>query len=315
VQTREKWPLDRAMRGVKDTLCACVDAGYDLLHVDPTVDRTLPADEPMPIDLVVERTLELIGSAESHRRHENLPPISYEVGTEEVHGGLADMSVFTRFLDGLKNGLAERGLTDVWPCFVVGKVGTDLHTTLFDPDVARELAPAAAPYGSVIKGHYTDSVSNPEAYPEAGMGGANVGPEFTEAEYEALEGLARREQELSGARRIESPSGIMDALRDEVIASGRWEKWLQPEEEGLPFDQLSPERQAWLVRTGCRYIWAKPTVAEARQRLYSNLSGAGEPGEEVVLRAIADVMRKYYRAFRLEGTLPRIEGELGHGQT
>jgi tagatose-1,6-bisphosphate aldolase non-catalytic subunit AgaZ/GatZ len=310
IQTREQWPLEKAMQGVKDSLAACLDAGYDLLHVDPTVDRTRPEDQPMPIDLVTERTLELIEFAECHRRSKGLPPASYEVGTEEVHGGLADMGVFRQFLDGLKGGLAERGLSEVWPCFVVGKVGTDLHTTEFDPAVARELAEAAAPYGSVIKGHYTDSVSNPEAYPEAGMGGANVGPEFTEAEYEALQHLVEREQELTRAGKVKGASGLMDALTAAVVASGRWEKWRQPDEEGKSFDELSPERQGWLVRTGCRYIWAQPEVVAARQRLYANLEAAGEPGEEVVLRAIADVMHRYYRAFGLTGTLSQVEAAL-----
>jgi len=55
------------------------------------------------------------------------------VGTEEVHGGLADMKVFSRFLKQLKKGLEENSLADAWPCFVVGKVGTDLHTSTFDP--------------------------------------------------------------------------------------------------------------------------------------------------------------------------------------
>lgn len=310
IQTKEGWPLERAMAGVKQSLAACLDAGYDLLHVDPTVDRTLPKDQPMPIELVIERTLELIESAERHRRQAGYPPVSYEVGTEEVHGGLADMSVFRRFLDGLKAGLAERGLGDVWPCFVVGKVGTDLHTTEFDPAVARELVDTAAPYGSLIKGHYTDSVGNPEAYPEAGMGGANVGPEFTEAEYEALEQLAQRERELAAEGTIGDASAIMEALRDAVVASGRWEKWRQPEEEGKAFEELSEERQGWLVRTGCRYIWSQPEVVAARRRLYENLEAAGEPGEEAVLRRIADAMMKYYRSFRVEGTLELIEQQL-----
>jgi len=310
VQTREKWPLERAMQGVKDSLTACLDAGYDLLHVDPTVDRTLPPDQPMPIDVVIERTLELLEFAESHRREKGLPPVSYEVGTEEVHGGLADMRVFGRFLDGLKMGLEERGFPEVWPCFVVGKVGTDLHTTEFDPVVARRLTEAAAPYGSVIKGHYTDSVSNPEAYAEAGMGGANVGPEFTEAEYAALEKLVADEERLAGEGKVSEKSGLMDALRQAVVASGRWEKWRLPDEEGGSFDELSPERQGWLVRTGCRYIWADPEVAAARRRLYANMETAGEWGEELVLRAIGEVMHKYYRAFRLAGTLREIEAAL-----
>ena len=290
VQTREGWPLERAMAGVKDSLAACLDAGYDLLHVDPTVDRTLPKGQPMPIEMVIERTLELIRFAESHRRGKGLPPVSYEVGTEEVHGGLADMSVFRRFLEGLKSGLKEAGLSDAWPCFVVGKVGTDLHTTEFDPAVARELVSAAREYGSVIKGHYSDSVSNPEAYPKAGMGGANVGPEFTEAEYEALEELAAQETELAESGRVRETSGMMEALKAAVVASGRWEKWRQPDEEGKAFEELSRERQGWLVRTGCRYIWAEAEVTAARRRLYANMEAAGEKGEEVVLRRIADVM-------------------------
>jgi len=307
VQAREGWPLERAMEGVKDSLAACLDAGYDLLHIDPTVDRTLPKDRPMPIALVIERTLELIEFSERRRRGTGMPRVSYEVGTEEVHGGLADLSIFRRFLDGLKEGLRARELADVWPCFVVGKVGTDLHTAEFDPEVARELVAVAAEYGSAIKGHYSDSVSNPEAYPEAGMGGANVGPEFTEAEYEALQQLSRGEKELAGAGEVSETSGMMEALRDAVVQSGRWEKWRQPEEEGKGFEELSPERQGWLVRTGCRYIWAEPKVAAARKQLYANVDG----GEERVLRKIADVMSKYYRAFRLEGTLRRIEEAVG----
>ena len=310
VQTGEMWSLDRAMEGVKESLAACLDAGYDLLHVDPTVDRTLPKGAAMPIEIVIERTLELIGFAESHRRENGLPPVSYEVGTEEVHGGLADMSVFRRFLEGLKKGLAERGLSDVWPCFVVGKVGTDLHTAEFDPVVARELAEVATPFGSVIKGHYTDSVANPQAYPEAGMGGANVGPEFTEAEYDALESVSKRESDLAAAGRVTQRSGMMEVLRRAVVASGRWEKWRQPGEEGKAFDELSPRRQRWLLRTGCRYIWAEPEVAAARRKLYANLSATGEKAGEVVADAIAAVMMKYHRAFGLEGTLRMIEDAL-----
>jgi tagatose-1,6-bisphosphate aldolase non-catalytic subunit AgaZ/GatZ len=219
--------------------------------------------------------------------------------------------VFRQFLQGLRSGLAEAGLADVWPCFVVGKVGTDLHTTEFDPEVARELVTVAAEYGSFIKGHYSDSVSNPEAYPQAGMGGANVGPEFTEAEYEALADLVAKEDTLVGEGKIARASGMMEALTQAVVDSGRWEKWRQPEEEEKPFDELSPERQGWLVRTGCRYIWSQAEVVAARARLYQNLESAGEKAEEIVLTRIAEVMKKYYRAFLLEGTLRLIESRLG----
>ncbi len=312
-QTIEKWPLERAMQGVKDSLVACIDAGYDLLHIDPTVDRTLAGGEAISINTVAERTVDMIDHAERHRRSANLPRISYEVGTEEVHGGLADMNTFRRFLNGLREGLDKCGLQDVWPCFVVGKVGTDLHTTLFDPDVAVELVKTAAEHGSFIKGHYTDGVENPEAYPESGMGGANVGPEFTEAEYFSLKKLSMSESEFVRQGKLESESGLMQALEDAVVASGRWEKWRQADESGKKFSALAVERREWLVRTGCRYIWTADGVVEARGQLYANLSAMGIDGESQVIDGIVRTMDKYFEKFNLTGTIPRIEKELEEG--
>ncbi len=297
--TIEGWSLKECMDWVKRSFEAAIDAGYDLLHVDPTVDRTLPSGTPLPVTTVIERTVELIEHAERYRRSRGLPPISYEVGTEEVHGGLADLRVFEAFLSGLKEALEARGLSHVWPIFVVGKVGTDLHTTLFDPHVARTLAEKARPYGSFIKGHYTDYVENPEAYPESGMGAANVGPEFTEEEYNALEELACLEEELAQRGLVPRRSEILEVLARAVHRSNRWKKWLLPEEEGKDLFDLPEARRLWLVKTGCRYIWADPEVVAARALLYENLRRNGYFPEEIVLLAIERALDKYFRAFNL----------------
>ena len=310
VQRRENWAVERAMAAVKGSLLACLEGGYDLLHIDTTIDWPQDSDRPVPIQLVTRRTLELIGEAEAFRRARGLSPVSYEVGTEEVHGGLADMDTFRLFLEGLKAGLAERGLSDVWPCFVVGKVGTDLHTTEFDPKVAGQLTQILAQYGSALKGHYTDWVSNPEAYPRARVGGANVGPEFSEVEYNALAELSRREQELVGTNEDGRHSGVLAAIRRGVIGSGRWARWRLPGERGKSFDELSPERQDWMVRTGCRYVWLEPSVVASRGALCANLASAGIDAEETVLSGIGESIRRYCRAFALEGTLPRIEAAI-----
>jgi hypothetical protein len=233
--TLEQWALDASMDGVKRSLIAALEAGYDLLHVDPTVDRTLPPGESIRIEVVVERTLTLIRHVEAHRRNRRLPPIAYEVGTEEVHVGLADLAAFRTFLRGLQSGLSRAGLDDVWPCFVVGKVGTDLHTTTFDADVALGLYREVQSCGSVIKGHYTDNVENPAAYPASFMGGANVGPEFTEIKHDALVELEAREQTVLGKQALAQASGIGRALEAAVFGSERWKKWLQSGEVGRDF--------------------------------------------------------------------------------
>jgi len=304
VHTRDRLSLAETMAEVKATLTACLEAGYALLHVDPTVDRTLALGQPLPIGVVVERTVELIAHAEMERVRLGLPPVSYEVGTEEVHGGLVDWDNFGRFLSGLQARLEAARLAHAWPCFIVGKVGTDLHTTTFDLQSARRLYERVAPLGSLVKGHYTDWVANPADYPATGMGGANVGPEFTATELAALHELCARESNLPGR----SPSGFQEALRTAVLESNRWQKWLLPDEVGRGFDQLVPARQEWLVATGARYIWTDPRVVAARQRLYDHLRPALPDPHRFVVERIAQNVQVYVDAFNLKDSAEILAG-------
>lgn len=284
--------LDETMSAVKDSLEACISAGYGLLHIDPTVDRSISQDDPIPIDIVVDRTLELIRHAEQFRIANGFPKIAYEVGTEEVHGGLANLDSFERFLTLLDDGLKRDGLQDAWPCFVVGKVGTDLHTTYFEPQMARDLTERTRKYRALVKGHYSDYVDNPEDYPTSGMGGANVGPEFTEEEFHALSTLMDRERKLG------MDSGLYDALTNAVRDSNRWQKWLFKDEAKLDLSELAPERRNWIIRTCSRYIWTQPDVLHARATLYENLKPYINADAFVILK-IKTAILKYFHAFNL----------------
>ena len=301
LHNREKWPYSKTMTAVKATFEAAIEAGYDLIHVDPTIDITLTGGKMISIEVVAERTLELIAQAENFRLKSNFPRISYEVGTEEVHGGLADLDVFKRFLELLKKGLEQRDLREVWPCFVVGKVGTDLHTTTFDPIVARQLTEIAKSYGSLIKGHYSDNVTNPEAYPELGMGAANIGPEFTEMEYDALIELELLQQTLFEEGKIAKPAAMKKVLWESVVKSGRWRKWLHENENPDNFFDNSFERQEWLIKTGCRYIWEDPEVVSTRSRLYQHLGMQGIEAVAIVESSIERAMDRYFYTFNLVG--------------
>ena len=297
--TAGRYSYEQTIDAVKRSIEACIDAGYALLHIDPTVDRRQPQGKAPSIEWVVERTVELIAHAEAYRQRQNRHPISYEVGTEEVQGGLADVDAFDAFLDGLDAALKAHNLADAWPCFVVGKVGTDLDTTAFDPAIARQLTENVRPYGARIKGHYTDYVANPEDYPLSGMGGANVGPEFTEVEHEALMDLVQLEKKLGRS------SGLKTVLRKAVVQSGRWTKWLHPDEEGCPFEALDEDRKQWLVRTGSRYVWTDPHVQAARRRLYQNLRGYRDADAYVIWRIKTAVLH-YFHAFNLIGLNQRL---------
>lgn len=298
-QTIEHWTYEQAMEGVKQSFRSAVDAGYDMIHVDPTVDRTLPKGQIIKIETVAERTIELITYIENYRKSKGIPKISYEVGTEEVHGGLADETVFNKFLLLLKEGLAKNGCGDAWPDFIVGKVGTDLSTTYFDPVVAKKLTSTVAKYGSYIKGHYTDDVANPEEYPICGMGAANVGPEFTVSEYNALEELEGLEKKLYEEGRVAILSGMMGTLEKLIVVSGRWKKWINEDESADDFYAISPERRRWLIGTGARYVWQNPEAVAARISLYDNLNQNGIDAEEIVLSNIEKDIDKYFHAFNI----------------
>ena len=294
IQASEKWDLDKCMNWIKRSFEASLLAGYDLIHIDPTVDIF---NRQIKIETVVERTLGLISHVEKFRKSKKIKPISYEVGTEEVDGGLANINIFKKFLKLLKDGLKNIGLEYVWPIFIVAKVGTDLHTSKFDSTVAKLLVNITKDYGSYIKGHYTDFVSNPEDYPKSGMGAANVGPEFTTLEYDALSELCLIEDELYRSNKVGCRSNFKEILEKAVLESNRWKKWLQGNEKD--FDSLSKERKEWILKTSCRYVWAIPEVKCARMELYRNLKLNGIDPEDWILMKIEKGMDKYFRAFNL----------------
>jgi hypothetical protein len=142
-------------------------------------------------------------------------------------------------------------------------------------------------------------VDNPEQYPLSGMGAANVGPEFTEREYDGLIELIEVESVLFGEGKVARQSGLKERLWEAVIASGRWTKWLQKGESPEDFYALDPKRQEWLIKTGCRYIWENPEVLAARGKLYRNMEQNGIRAEEIVLTRIGQAMDRYFHAFNL----------------
>ncbi len=305
IHTTEKLAYPETMERVKESISACIQAGYRLLHIDPTVDRSYPPEQTLPLELVVDRTVELIAYAEQFRRSVGGPMLAYEVGTEEVHGGLVDINRFKDFIRMLKVELLNQNLEQCWPSLFVAQIGTNLHTTVFDPQAARHLFSILAPLGSLVKGHYTDWVANPADYPVTGMGGANVGPEFTAEEFTALSELEDQERVIIVKTGMER-SNFMETLKKVVVESGRWKKWLLPGEEKLAFDELSDERMNWLLKTGSRYIWTNREVVTARDRLYQNLSEKMVDPHIYVVEKITRSIEKYIKAFNLQNSITTL---------
>ena len=182
-----------------ESYLADVDAGFDLLHIDPTKDpHTVGAVVDM--DIVLRRTVELIEKIEAYRTEKGLDPLGYEVGTEETNGGLTSTDAFETFIDKLMKQLDEKGLPH--PQFIVGQTGTLTRLTenvgKYSFENAQKLGKVTAENAMVLKEHNGDYLADDILlmHPALGVGSSNVAPEFGVEETRAYLELAKLEKKL-----------------------------------------------------------------------------------------------------------------------
>jgi tagatose-1,6-bisphosphate aldolase non-catalytic subunit AgaZ/GatZ len=301
----EEWAArlgpQEAMERAKRSYAADLEAGFDLLHIDPTKDPGMPA--PLPMELVRERTVELISASQAEAARLGLRHVGYEVGTEETSGGLTEPSVLEGFVRSLCEQLQAAGLPR--PIFMVGQTGTLIRMRSnigrFDGDHAKRLAALLRGLGFGLKEHNADYLPDEilAQHCELGITAANVAPEIAHAETAALLDLAGREE----------PSGVQDGfaqvLEKQALESGRWRKWLGPSEQKVGEEALLSDAamRRRLVEVSGHYTFHLENVRQARARLYENLKNAGlsaDPHREV-LEAVKGSIEHYVEALGLEG--------------
>lgn len=293
--------LDDAMTYAEELFVRDVEAGFDVLHVDATEDAQ--ADEILDLEEVARRTTALIDAVESHREKADRPPIYYEVGTEEITGGMTDPDDFGRFTRLLQGSLedVDRGAVSDRLLFVVGQVGTTMQidmTNSFDPNKARELVDIADEQELYLKVHYTDWLTDDELarFPELGIGAANVGPEFAAAMVEGFESLEDIERDVM---EDDECSEFMDVFSAAAVEDTPWKKFAP---EGLADDgyaKFASENRRNIAYCVGRYVFNDPGVRQARQTLYENIraqAGDTDPHEHVVA-TVQESIHRYVAAF------------------
>jgi hypothetical protein len=120
-------------------------------------------------------------------------------------------------------------------------------------------------------------------------------------EYNALIELEHIQQTLFADGKIAKPVAMKRKLWESVIKSGRWQKWLHADENPNDFYANSCERQEWLIKTGCRYIWEDQEVVSTRAKLYQNISIQGIDAAAIVESSIESAMNRYFYKFNLVG--------------
>ncbi|MFH1553146.1 MAG: class II D-tagatose-bisphosphate aldolase, non-catalytic subunit [Candidatus Omnitrophota bacterium] len=307
--------VEEAVKKAKETYRADIKAGFNILHIDCSllnkdrIGRTVtPAD-------IAEYTAELIADCENYRRKDKLPPVAYEIGSDDFVNGLRDIKALERFLMSLRSRLNNRNMGYVWNniLYLVVDTGTKLEAGRqagkFKAEDAEAYKKLAAKYGLLLKQHSLDYLNDEdlETVAATGIMAVNIGPEFSKAEYEALEKL---EQEVNRkARSIGEPaSDFMDKVERSLAATDRWKRWVSGAQT---FDQISDEQRRIVCLDCGRYTQGDKSVLRARDRLYElakKLSITDDP-EKFVTEAIKKSILRCVRAFDKEKGLEGSDKE------
>lgn len=306
VELDNKYPVAQAMEIAKQSFKADIEAGFNYLHIDPTkcpLQHT-PSD-------IREWTLELQSFCEETRLALGMPEIDYEVGTEDIQGGLTSRDTFENFLKLLVKGCEERNLPK--PTCIVGQTGTltrmDKNIGHFDQVQTRELAAIAAQYGVGFKEHNGDylSAASCRIHPDLGVTGLNVAPEFGLVETDACLALSDLEQKLAreGWVKEEETSHFRELLTEAAFTSSPWEKWMSSEVKKQPREKTESDAALRLLiaRVCGHYVYDMPHIIEARATLFRNINtfGLQDGAHQYVMAKVRDAIEFYCSHLKLTG--------------
>lgn len=307
-------PTEKAMELGKKSYIADIEAGFDLLMIDPTKDP-FEVGKVIPLETVLERTVDLIEFCENERKARHLPEIGYEVGTEETNGGLTSTETYETFILKLKEELEKRRLP--MPTFIVGQTGTLTRKTeqvgTFNFKNAHDLAQMAKEYGVGLKEHngdYLDDVTLLEHIPSS-ITATNVAPQYGTEETRAYLNLAAVEAKLVEYGLIKDVSNTRDVLLEHAIKSERWRKWMVGEQKELTVDQImeqnDAELQADILDIAGHYTFNDDEVKAEIEKMYANLQEHNIDGQRYVIDHIKRPIRDYAECYNLNGVTTRIK--------
>ena len=226
IEKNKNMSLKEAMKSAKDSYRADIDAGFHMLHIDPSVDIH---SQPSP-DQILERIYELYDFCWSYAKQKN-QDIIFEIGTEEQNGSNNSKEELEYTLEKMNKFCKNNKLP--FPSFIVIQAGTRVMETKnigsFDSPirVANELPPEIQipqminicnKYGIFMKEHNTDYLSTDSLkwQPRLGIHAANIAPEFGVAETRAFIDILKQA----------GHNDLVDEFLKISYESMKWKKWM-----------------------------------------------------------------------------------------
>ena len=218
--------LNDAMKSAKESYRADIDAGFQMLHIDPSVDIHANPN----IDQVLERVYELYEFCWTYSQQKKQDVI-FEIGTEEQNGSNNTQEELEYTLECMRKFCKSNKLP--YPSFIVIQAGTRVmemrNVGSFDSPirVANELPPEIQipkmisicnHYRIFMKEHNADYLSTDSLkwQPRLGIHAANIAPEFGVAESKAFIDLMENSNQ----------NILLEEFLRISYDSKKWEKWM-----------------------------------------------------------------------------------------
>jgi len=237
LEKNQSMNLKDAMESAKDSYRADIDAGFHMLHIDPSVDIHSQPN----VDEILERVYELYDFCWSYAKQKNQDVI-FEIGTEEQSGSTNSQEELEYTLQKMRKFCNVNKFP--YPSFVVIQAGTRVMETQnvgsFDSPirVANELPPEIQiprmidicnKYGIFMKEHNTDYLSTESLrwQPRLGIHAANIAPEFGVAETRAFVKILQETSQLE----------LLEQFLAVSYSSMKWKKWMLKGTDATDFDR------------------------------------------------------------------------------
>lgn len=285
-----KLSLRRAMESAKSSFRADLEAGFQVLHIDPSIDVHGQPD----VDEVLDRIFDLYEFCWSQAQQLRQEVI-FEIGTEEQSGSTNTQEELDYTLNAVQRFCKRNHLPQ--PSFVVIQSGTRVmelrNVGSFDSPVrvADELPPEIQlpkmieicnRYGIFMKGHNTDYLSDEalQWHPRLGIHAANVAPEFGVTETRALVSVL----EDNGL------SKLAERFLQLAYDSKKWDKWMLS-------NTLATDRDRSIIAG--HYVFSHPECSELKAEASRNLAPKGIKLEQHLRQQVKQGILRYLRHFRL----------------
>jgi D-tagatose-1,6-bisphosphate aldolase subunit GatZ/KbaZ len=303
---------DSAMEKACELVRSCVRAGYQKVHLDPSMscadDHMAGGKAGVDERTIAARAAILCEAAEKAAGdlHGVVPQLVYVIGTEvpapggediDAHGPTVTVADDVhRTLELFHQTFQKRGLAPAWERVValVVQPGVDFGAeSIFDYDASRACALSTAlssHAGIVYEAHSTDYQS-PSALAQMvkdHFAILKVGPWLTFAFREAVLALSNIERELFKTRSRNQLSQVREALEDAMMRNpAHWRPYYKGDKEQVRRNLI------YGYSDRCRYYWHESTVQHELTRLMSTLDACSIP-----LPLIREYLPEEYAAIR-----------------